>query len=168
LEVRRRHAALRELDRGLEHGEREGLDAVAVDGEVRHLHLGQSLVNVGLGRVALEEVAELALGDVETRLAVPERVVAVESHRPERHRDEGLSALLPASVDRWGPGALGYARASQGDGQREGRAVAGRGLLEDQRAAMRQGKLTADVEAEARARHFFHTLLPPASERPEE
>src|SRR6266550_2091909 len=70
--------SMRQLDRCLDHGESERLHAVAVDAEILHLHLGQPRVDVRVGHMALEEIAEFALGDVKARLAVPQRLVPVE------------------------------------------------------------------------------------------
>ncbi len=89
----RRDAPPGQLDRGLEHRERERLDPIAVEAEVLHLSRGKECVDVRVPDVSLEQLAKLTLGDVEPRLAVPERVVAVEPHHPDGHRDEGLSGL---------------------------------------------------------------------------
>src|SRR5205807_1097293 len=71
-------SAARDLDRRLEHRERERLHAVAVEVEVAHLDVGEVPVDVGIGDVAAHEIAKGGLGQVEARLVVPERVVAVE------------------------------------------------------------------------------------------
>ena len=102
----------RQLDRGLQHGKGERLHPIAVDGEVFHLHLGKGRVHVDIRNVAVQQVAELGLRDMETRLAVPQRVVAVEPQHPHRHRAgiyqpgynqgvPGMTQWWPPSVVRW-------------------------------------------------------------------
>src|SRR5690348_118912 len=44
----------------------------------------------------MQEIAKLRLGDMEPRLAVPQRVVAVETHNPDRHRAGNYQVCLSA------------------------------------------------------------------------
>ncbi len=85
LEVGRRNPPLSELDRGFDHRKGERFDAVAVNSEVLHLGLKKMLVDIDIGHMALQKVAELALCDVEPVLVVPQRVVAIETHDRDRH-----------------------------------------------------------------------------------
>jgi hypothetical protein len=75
----RRHRAAREVDRGLDHRQREAFDAVAVEPEVAPLHLDQARHHVVGLAVVLQQIEELLLGQMEDRLVVPERIVRIEA-----------------------------------------------------------------------------------------
>ena len=75
--------------------------ALAVDGEVFHLHLGKRSVDVCVWNVAVQQVAKLGLRDMKARLAVPQRVVTIEPEHSHRHRagiirsDRAPEAIAP-------------------------------------------------------------------------
>jgi len=71
-------ASFGQLHGGLDHGQHECLDAVAVVLEVAHLGLIEAFLDPLLVVVAGEQSTELPFGRAEEALVVPERVVRVE------------------------------------------------------------------------------------------
>ena len=72
-------ARIRDLDRRLDHGQREALDAVAEDGEIASFDLEQLRVDRRHIRVVTEQFAQLMLRIGKQLFVVPQRVVAIES-----------------------------------------------------------------------------------------
>ena len=95
----RRRPALGHLDRRLDHGEREALDAEPVGADVAQHHLEQpvgQLLRVG---VILQQFYEMRLRRLVELLVLPQRVVGIEADRREarrsRHGDSSWLTFLP-------------------------------------------------------------------------
>ena len=69
----------------VDHREGEGFDPVAIHRKVAQLDLVKVGVDVGLRDVPMYQLSELFLGQYETGLVLPQRVVAVEPHDRDRH-----------------------------------------------------------------------------------
>ena len=107
-----RHLPARDLDRGLDHREREALDAEAVEAEIALLGLQQPAGNLGRLAMLAEQGDEAVLGQAEELLVLPERVVGVETDGGELSPSSDLPVIAsdseairrPRSA---GPGLLG-------------------------------------------------------------
>ena len=85
-------SAVSSIDRG------EALGAVAVDGEVAALDLGQARRQVGGRGEVGQQRREAIVGQAEEALVVPERVVGIERHEGDGHPAQ--AARRPASARR--------------------------------------------------------------------
>ena len=73
------------LGRGLQHGKREALHAVTVEGEVARTHGLEPSTRGRRGRERLEDREQRLLGGIEVAHVVPQRVIGIEADKFDRH-----------------------------------------------------------------------------------
>ena len=101
---RRRDAALGDLDRCLDHRQRETLDAETVALKVPPFRLQEPRAGVLRVRVVAEQRLEARLGEAEELLVLPERIVGVEADggqalRAGRHGAPYRAEMLRSRVE---------------------------------------------------------------------